>query len=130
MDVTGIPLAMGSRLAKDLTYRDQKVVDLARALALHPRVLLLDEPDSGLDEGESGGLVSLLRSVHRAASVTIVLISHHVGLVLDVANTVTVLDAGRVIAHGSPESVVKEENVIEAFIGSRNVTRGTQSEHE
>ena len=110
------PLA--HRLATDLPYGTRKRVELARALAAGPRLLLLDEPAGGLDHGEVEELGSLIRNLRDDFELTLLLVEHHMGLVMGVADRVHVLDVGSLIARGTPKEVQHDPTVIEADLGA------------
>lgn len=97
----------------------QRRVQLARALVARPKLLLLDEPASGLRAGERAELESLVRGL-AAGGTTILLVEHDVGLVLRLSHRITVLDLGRVIAEGTPDEIRKDERVIEAYLGAKH----------
>jgi branched-chain amino acid transport system ATP-binding protein len=103
------------RLPGSLPYAVQKRVSLARALAMEPELLLLDEPASGLGAGEMAELAELIRGLTNRMSV--VLVEHHMDLVMDVCDRITVLDFGRVVAEGTPDEVRDDQAVIDAYLG-------------
>jgi branched-chain amino acid transport system ATP-binding protein len=102
--------------AADLPMGAQKLLDVVRALMARPRMLLLDEPAAGLNDRETAELASLLRAV-RASGVTVMVVEHNMSLVMGVADQVMVLDAGVLVASGSPREIRQNPRVIEAYVG-------------
>ncbi len=108
---------LGNRVIDQLTLVDQRRVEIARALASRPRLLLLDEPAGGMNPSEVEDLTGVVRQTQRAG-VTVLLVEHHMRFVMTLAEWITVLDAGRVIADGAPEAVRRDPAVISAYIGT------------
>jgi branched-chain amino acid transport system ATP-binding protein len=106
------------RVVGSLPYGRQRKVELARALIQHPRVLLLDEPAAGLNSGEVEALLEYVSGL-RDRGLGIVLIEHNMGLVMRLADSITVMNFGRIIAEGSPQDVRNDEAVVEAYLGRR-----------
>ena len=105
------------RLAADLPYGDQRRLEIARAMATEPRLLLLDEPAAGLDSHETHELVSLIRSIRDKFGITVVVVEHDMDLIMTVCERIQVLATGEVICVGTPEEVRRHPRVREAYLG-------------
>jgi branched-chain amino acid transport system permease protein len=119
LDAVGYPRERRGLLASDLSLAEQKIVDIARAIVGHPRLLLLDEPTAGLAEREIESIAQVLQKV-RSQGVTIVVIAHHIGFVRAVADYATVLDFGKCIAEGLPDDVTRRKEVMDVFLGAED----------
>ncbi len=110
--------AVAGSVVAALPFGTQKRVELARALAAEPRLLLLDEPASGLNHEEVEVLGDLVREVRRRFDLTVLLVEHHMGLVMRISDRVVALNFGRVIAEGTPDEVQRHPDVIHAYLGT------------
>jgi len=103
--------------ATDLPMGGQKLLEVVRALMAGPRLLLLDEPAAGLNDAETADLAELLRAV-RDSGITVIVVEHNMSLVMGVADQVIVLDAGAIVASGSPQEIQRDRRVIAAYVGA------------
>jgi len=106
------------RTVGELAHGDQRVVEVAVALSLKPRLLLLDEPTAGMGDTESDHMVDLIRRLHQQEGVTILFIEHDMDIVFGIAQRITVLDQGRVLAEGTPDMISADPKVRAAYLGS------------
>jgi branched-chain amino acid transport system ATP-binding protein len=103
-----------------LPYGTQKLVELARALALEPKLLLLDEPTAGMNQEETEDVIRYILDIKHMWDLTILLVEHNLDLIMDICNKISVLNFGQVICTGSPDEIVKNQEVIDAYIGTNN----------
>ncbi len=122
LDFVGLGALAGAR-ASDLAYGQQRLVEIARAIATEPLLLLLDEPAAGMNPSETDALAELLQRLHGELGATLLVVEHDMRLVMGVCRRVQVLEGGRLLAEGRPEEIQSNPAVIAAYLGSR---RGAQ----
>lgn len=117
MKFVGLDLSLANELAKNLPYGGQRRVEIARALAPNPKLLLLDEPTAGMNPQETEEAVRLFRRVRDEKGITVLLIEHDMRVVMSISERISVMDYGEKIAEGSPAQIRSNQRVIEAYLG-------------
>ena len=116
--------------AGELSYGDQKRVDVARALCVEPSLLLLDEPVAGMSAHETTAMGRLICDIRAALEIPVLLVEHDMRMVMQIADRVTVLDFGRVIASGPPDQVQRDAEVVRAYLGADAHGANGEEPHE
>jgi branched-chain amino acid transport system ATP-binding protein len=122
LDYVGLRKAEFDQISINLSYGDQRRVEIARALASDPSLLLLDEPTAGMNPNESARLTEFMRQLRDDRGLTILLIEHDMKVVMGVSERITVLDHGEKIAEGEPQEIRDNERVVEAYLGKKDST--------
>jgi branched-chain amino acid transport system ATP-binding protein len=117
LELTGLG-SKSNRLVGELAHGDQRAAEIAMALALRPRLLLLDEPTAGMGDQETYEITQIIRRLHRESNFTIVLIEHDMRVIFHLADRITVLDQGSLLAEGTPAEIASNEAVQAAYLGS------------
>jgi branched-chain amino acid transport system ATP-binding protein len=118
LDYVGLGRDRANMVARSLPYGDQRRLEIARALASQPKLLLLDEPTAGMNQSETADLTNFVRFVRKDLNLTVLLIEHHMRVVMGISDRVSVLDHGEKIAEGTPVEIQNNQRVIEAYLGS------------
>ena len=119
LERVGLRRRVADELAKNLPYGDQRRLEVARALASEPVLLLLDEPTAGMNPGETRQMTEFIAQLRKDLNLTILLIEHDMKVVMGVSERITVLDYGEKIAEGKPEEIRANQRVIEAYLGKQ-----------
>ncbi len=122
LEYVGLKKDSFDQISINLSYGDQRRVEIARALASEPALLLLDEPTAGMNPNESARLVEFMQQLRDEKGLTILLIEHDMKVVMGVSEHITVLDHGEKIAEGLPQEIRDNERVVEAYLGKKAAT--------
>jgi branched-chain amino acid transport system ATP-binding protein len=121
--------AMADEISTSLSYGNQRRLEIARAMMLKPKLLLLDEPAAGMNYGEAEGLKKQIRWLRDTFEITVVLVEHNMQVVMGVCEEIHVLDHGETIAHGTPDEIRKHPKVLAAYLGEESPGDGDDDEH-
>ncbi|MFV0342735.1 MAG: ABC transporter ATP-binding protein [Anaerocolumna sp.] len=116
LDILGL-CQVKDEIASSLPYGQQRHLEIARALATHPKLLLLDEPAAGMNPQETDELTMFIHEIRDKFDLTVFMIEHHMDLVMEISDRIYVLDFGKLIAHGTPDEIQSNQRVIEAYLG-------------
>ena len=126
LDYVGIGKTVGE-LARNLSYGDQRRLEIARAMALRPKVLLLDEPTAGMNPQESANFNDFVYRVRDEKGISVLLIEHDMSVIMKISERITVLDRGAMIAQGTPDDIRNNQQVIEAYLGKTGTREGRRA---